>query len=50
MLLYTLGIILINLINEKPELLEITTKFTRNEGLQKSLNEDVDLGSRNVNE
>lgn len=40
----------LNLINEKPELLEINSKFTRNEGLQKSLNEDADLGSRNVNE
>lgn len=40
----------IQLLNEKPELLDINSKFTRNEGLIKSLNEDVDLGSRNVNE
>ena len=40
----------IELINHKPELLEINSKFTRNEGLIKSLNEDVDLGSRDVNE
>ena len=40
----------VQLINEKPELLDINSKFTRNEGLIKSLKEDVDLGSRNVNE
>ena len=40
----------IQLITEKPELLDINSKFTRNEGLLKSLKEDVDLGSRNVNE
>ena len=38
------------LLKEKPELLDINSKFTRNEGLIKSLREDVDLGSRNVNE
>ena len=41
---------IIQLLNEKPELLDINSKFTRNEGLIKSLNEDVDLGSRNVDE
>ena len=40
----------IQLLKEKPELLDINSKFTRNEGLIKSLREDVDLGSRNVNE
>lgn len=40
----------IQLLQEKPELLDINSKFTRNEGLLKSLKEDVDLGSRNVNE
>lgn len=40
----------LDLIDKKPELLEINSKFTRNEGLIKSLKEDVDLGSRNVNE
>ena len=41
---------IVDLLNEKPELLKINSKFTRNEGLIKSLKEDVDLGSRNVNE
>lgn len=41
---------IVRLLNEKPELLDINSKFTRNEGLLKSLKEDVDLGSRNVNE
>lgn len=41
---------IIKLINEKPELLDINSKFARNEGLIKSLKEDVDLGSRNVDE
>lgn len=41
---------IVHLLNEKPELLYINSKFTRNEGLIKSLKEDVDLGSRNVNE
>ena len=41
---------IVQLLNEKPELLDINSKFTRNEGLLKSLKEDVDLGSRNVNE
>lgn len=40
----------VQLLDEKPELLDINSKFTRNEGLIKSLKEDVDLGSRNVNE
>lgn len=40
----------VQLLNEKQELLNINSKFTRNEGLLKSLKEDVDLGSRNVNE
>ena len=40
----------IKLIYEKPELLDINSKFTRNEGLLKSLKEDVDLGRRNVDE
>jgi len=40
----------VQLLNDKPELLEINSKFTRNEGLLKSLREDVDLGSRNVDE
>ena len=40
----------VNLLNKKPELLEINSKFMRNEGLLKSLKEDIDLGSRNVNE
>ena len=40
----------VQLLNEKPELLDINSKFTRNEGLLKSLREDVDLGSRNVDE
>lgn len=40
----------VQLLNEKPELLNINSKFTRNEGLLKSLKEDVDLGNRNVNE
>ena len=42
--------ILWSFLNEKPELLEINSKFDRNEGLIKSLKEDKDLGSRNVNE
>lgn len=41
---------IVKLIDEKPKLLEINSKFTRNEGLVKSLLEDIDLGSRNVNE
>ena len=41
---------IVDLLHKKPELLEINSKFTRNEGLIKSLKEDVDLGSRNVNE
>ena len=41
---------IVQLLNEKPKLLDINSKFTRNEGLIKSLKEDVDLGSRNVNE
>ena len=41
---------IVELLNEKPELLEINSKFDRNEGLIKSLKEDKDLGSRNVNE
>lgn len=41
---------IVNLLDEKPELLEINSKFARNEGLIKSLKEDVDLGKRNVNE
>lgn len=41
---------IVHLLNEKPELLDINSKFTRNEGLIKSLKEDIDLGSRNVNE
>ncbi len=41
---------IVHLLNEKPELLDINSKFNRNEGLIKSLKEDVDLGSRNVNE
>lgn len=41
---------IIQLLKEKPELLNINSKFTRNEGLLKSLKEDVDLGSRNVDE
>ena len=40
----------IQLLKQKPELLNINSKFTRNEGLLKSLKEDVDLGSRNVDE
>lgn len=40
----------IQLLQEKPELLNINSKFSRNEGLLKSLKEDVDLGSRNVDE
>jgi len=38
------------LLDEKPELLEINSQFDRNEGLLKSLREDVDLGSRDVDE
>ena len=30
--------------------MNINSEFTRNEGLLKSLKEDVDLGSRNVDE
>ena len=41
---------IVNLLDDKPELLEINSKFARNEGLIKSLKEDVDLGSRNVDE
>ena len=41
---------IIELINEKPELIDINSKFARNEGLIKSLKEDMDLGSRNVDE
>jgi len=41
---------IVELLNEKPELLKINSKFDRNEGLIKSLKEDEDLGSRNVNE
>ena len=41
---------ILDLLNKKPELLEINSEFMRNEGLIKSLKEDVDLGSRNVNE
>lgn len=41
---------IVHLLKEKPELLDINSKFSRNEGLIKSLKEDVDLGSRNVNE
>lgn len=41
---------ILDLLNEKPELLEINSQFDRNEGLLKSLKEDVDLGSRNVDE
>ena len=41
---------IVKLINDKPELLEINSEFIRNEGLIKSLNEDVDLGCRDVNE
>ena len=41
---------IVKLLNEKPELLEINSKFARNEGLIKSLKEDVDLGRRNVDE
>lgn len=40
---------IVDLLDKKPELLEINSKFTRNEGLIKSLSEDVDLGRRNVN-
>ena len=40
---------IIQLLNEKPELSDINSKFTRNEGLLKSLKEDVDLGSGDVN-
>ena len=40
----------VQLLKKKPELLDINSKFTRNEGLMKSLNEDTDLGSRNVDE
>ena len=39
---------ILDLIKEKPNLLKINSEFIRNEGLLKSLNEDVDLGSRNV--
>ena len=46
---FTMGDV-VDLLNEKPKLLEINSKFTRNEGLIKSLKEDVDLGSRNVDE
>ena len=41
---------IVELLNDKPELLEINSEFIRNEGLIKSLNEDVDLGRRDVNE
>ena len=41
---------ILNLLDKKPELLEINSQFDRNEGLLKSLREDVDLGSRNVDE
>lgn len=41
---------ILDLLNKKPELLEINSEFMRNEGLIKSLKEDVDLGSRNVDE
>ncbi len=40
----------VQLLKEKPELLDINSKFTRNEGLMKSLKKDTDLGSRNVDE
>ena len=46
---FTMEDILI-LLDEKPELMNINSEFTRNEGLLKSLREDVDLGSRNVDE
>ena len=39
---------ILDLIKEKPNLLKINSEFIRNEGLLKSLNEDVDLDSRNV--
>lgn len=41
---------IVNLLKINPSLIDINSKFDRNEGLMKSLNEDVDLGSRNVNE
>ena len=38
------------LLDKNPELMNINSGFIRNEGLLKSLREDVDLGSRNVDE
>ena len=46
---FTMDDILI-LLDKKQELMNINSEFTRNEGLLKSLKEDVDLGSRNVDE
>lgn len=41
---------ILELLNNNPSLLKINDMYERNEGLLKSLREDVDLGSRNVDE
>lgn len=41
---------IVELLDNNPSLLEINNMYGRNEGLLKSLREDVDLGSRNVDE
>ena len=47
--IYTMNDI-VELLDNNPSLLEINNMYGRNEGLLKSLREDVNLGNRNVDE